>query len=336
MDSLTQIVLGGAVGELTLGKKVGNRAILWGAIGGTIPDLDVFFSWLGSDFVGRMEVHRGFSHSILFSLLLAPILGWIISLLYRKRKEVSWKDWTKLAFWTLFTHPILDCHTTYGTQFFWPFEYRIAFQNIFVVDPFYTIPFMICLIAVMRHRRASAKRKYYNRLGLVLSSSYLALTFLLKTVAYYRFERNLREAGVDVLEIDTNPTPFQCLMWTGTAETADAYYYGITSMLDSDTQVEFGIVKKNHELLGPMAEDDQVQRLIALARGWWVLTPAENGVYLFDLRYGMFDPKMKIEELPFGYHIYEKDGAIKIENRKPPPFDMGDALGKTMKRAMGN
>ena len=42
MDSLTQIVLGAAVGEAVLGKKIGSRAMLWGAIAGTIPDLDVF------------------------------------------------------------------------------------------------------------------------------------------------------------------------------------------------------------------------------------------------------------------------------------------------------
>ena len=42
MDSLTQIVLGAACGEIVLGKKIGNRALLFGAIGGTIPDLDVF------------------------------------------------------------------------------------------------------------------------------------------------------------------------------------------------------------------------------------------------------------------------------------------------------
>ena len=41
MDSLTQIVLGAACGELAAGKKIGNRALLWGAIGGTIPDLAV-------------------------------------------------------------------------------------------------------------------------------------------------------------------------------------------------------------------------------------------------------------------------------------------------------
>lgn len=39
MDSLTQIVLGAAVGEKFLGKKLGNKALLYGAIAGTIPDL---------------------------------------------------------------------------------------------------------------------------------------------------------------------------------------------------------------------------------------------------------------------------------------------------------
>lgn len=42
MDSLTQIVLGAACGEAVLGRKIGNKALLFGAIGGTIPDLDVF------------------------------------------------------------------------------------------------------------------------------------------------------------------------------------------------------------------------------------------------------------------------------------------------------
>ena len=42
MDSITQIVLGAAVGEVVAGKKMGGKAALWGAIAGTIPDLDVF------------------------------------------------------------------------------------------------------------------------------------------------------------------------------------------------------------------------------------------------------------------------------------------------------
>jgi uncharacterized membrane protein len=41
MDSITQATLGAAVGQAVLGKKIGNKAAILGAIGGTIPDLDV-------------------------------------------------------------------------------------------------------------------------------------------------------------------------------------------------------------------------------------------------------------------------------------------------------
>ena len=41
VDSLTQATLGAAVGEMMLGKRLGNRALAWGALFGTLPDLDV-------------------------------------------------------------------------------------------------------------------------------------------------------------------------------------------------------------------------------------------------------------------------------------------------------
>ena len=77
MDSLTQIVLGAAVGELTLGRKIGNRAILWGAIAGTIPDLDVITTHF-VDVITANEWHRGFSHSIFFCLIASPVFAWLV------------------------------------------------------------------------------------------------------------------------------------------------------------------------------------------------------------------------------------------------------------------
>ena len=61
MDSLTQIVLGAACGEAVAGRKLGNRAMLWGAIGGTIPDLDVFAGFF-TDEITSTAFHRGFMH----------------------------------------------------------------------------------------------------------------------------------------------------------------------------------------------------------------------------------------------------------------------------------
>lgn len=140
MDSLTQIVLGAAVGEAVLGRKVGNKAMLYGAIAGTIPDLDTFVGAF-TDPVTAIEIHRGFSHSILFAVLFAPIFGFLISKIERK-SSAGWQDWSKLMFWGLLTHPVLDAFTTWGTQLFWPLEIRLAFKNIFVIDPLYTLPYL--------------------------------------------------------------------------------------------------------------------------------------------------------------------------------------------------
>ena len=131
MDSLTQIVLGAAVGEAVLGKKVGNKAMLYGAIAGTIPDLDVLASNF-TDTVSALEIHRGFTHSIVFSIVFAPVFGWLVS---KIESFKSFKSWSWLFFWAFITHPLLDAHTTWGPQLFWPFDLRLAYKNILVVDP---------------------------------------------------------------------------------------------------------------------------------------------------------------------------------------------------------
>src|SRR6185503_9287351 len=88
MDSLTHLVLGAAVGELVLGKKIGNRALIWGAIGETIPDLDVFGN-LFLDPIDALAFHRGITHSILFSLIAPLLFGGSVYQLYHTGKHKS-------------------------------------------------------------------------------------------------------------------------------------------------------------------------------------------------------------------------------------------------------
>ena len=84
MDSLTQITLGAAVGEIALGRRIGNRAMFWGAIAGTIPDLDVFTEYFVSP-IQELAIHRGFSHSIVFSIIGAFVLGWGVDWIYKSK-----------------------------------------------------------------------------------------------------------------------------------------------------------------------------------------------------------------------------------------------------------
>jgi inner membrane protein len=84
MDSLTQIVLGAAVGEVCLGKKIGNRAMFWGGVAGTIPDLDVFaLFWLSP--LDSLVIHRGYSHSLVFAVLFSFLIAYLVKHYYDSR-----------------------------------------------------------------------------------------------------------------------------------------------------------------------------------------------------------------------------------------------------------
>ena len=82
MDSITQITLGAAVAEVVAGKKIGNRAILWGAVAGTIPDLDIVSNFFMDD-IGSLAFHRGISHSFVFAIVGAVVFGWLVDRLYK-------------------------------------------------------------------------------------------------------------------------------------------------------------------------------------------------------------------------------------------------------------
>jgi inner membrane protein len=84
MDSLTQIVLGAAVGEVCLGKKLGNKAMVWGAVAGTIPDLDILGNLFMTE-LGALAFHRGISHSIFFAVFFSFLMAFIAWKFYLKR-----------------------------------------------------------------------------------------------------------------------------------------------------------------------------------------------------------------------------------------------------------
>ncbi|WP_417786489.1 metal-dependent hydrolase [Tenacibaculum sp.] len=301
MDSLTQIVLGAAVGEAVLGKKVGNKAMLYGAIAGTIPDLDVYIGKF-FDTVTALEIHRGFTHSIFFAIVFGWIFGWLISLY---EKNASTKEWAKLMFWGFLTHPILDAHTTWGTQLFWPLDIRLAFKNIFVIDPLYTLPFLIFLLMAMSQRKGTAKRKKYNNLGLIVSTSYMAITIIIKGITYTKFEQALKEQGIAYEEIVTKPTPFNTVLWSANIETNDTYLIGYYSFFDSKP-IEFYSYPKNHHLLDAYKNDILVKRLIKITKGWYTISEKNNALYLNDLRFGLLSVKPNFQQFAFSFEIAKK------------------------------
>ena len=333
MDSVTQIVLGAAIGEAILGKKVGNRAIFWGAIAGTLPDLDVFMRLFVDDLTAT-EMHRSFSHSFLFSFIFAPIFGWLAFKIH-KNESATWKECTMLMFGSIVTHPLLDAHTNWGTQLFWPLDYRVAYKNIFIIDPLYTVPFMILLICAMRLKRGNPKRRTYNNLGLIISSSYMILTLIFKGVSYQHFISSLNNKKVNYTEIETNPTPFNSLLWTATVETQESYLVGYYSLFDGSDEVDFIEFKKNHELLSGMANEDVVKRLIKLSDGWYLVVKEGDKINFNDMRFGQTEMNSDPNSFVFSHTLWYDNGKLQIKKRDPSFKNVGAAFKSFMVRIGG-
>ncbi|HET8829825.1 MAG TPA: metal-dependent hydrolase [Pelobium sp.] len=331
MDSVTQIVLGAAVGEAVLGKKIGNKAMVLGAIAGTIPDLDVIANYF-TDTVSALEIHRGFTHSIVFAIIFGLLFGWLLSLW---DKRATLKQWSWFWFLCFVTHPLLDAHTTWGTQLFWPFDLRLAYKNIFVIDPLYTLPFLVFLILAMFQKRGSTKRRKFNNLGLIASSAYLVLTLILKGISYYKFEMALREQSIAYLHLDTKPSPLNTILWTANVETEDAFLIGDYSFFDSQP-IQFSSHPKNHDMLGNLREEDKVQRLIKITQGWYTVSEKTDGIYLNDLRFGLISVDPKSEKYAFSFLIEKTGNDVTVMEEEKDTRDAQKLLSDLWKRIKGN
>ncbi len=304
MDTITQAILGATVGEVTLGKKVGNKAPMWGAVAGIIPDLDVIPGRF-MEAVDYLAFHRGFSHSLVFSLIAAPIAGWLIAKIHKK-ENLDWKSWSLLFSLGFITHILLDFFTTWGTQVFWPLEYRIAWNTIFVIDPLYTIPFLVFLIWAMFKKKENPTRLKLAWLGIGISTLYLLITVVNKQVAEHVFENAFAKKQIEYSRINTRPTPFNSIMWTGTIETDEGFYEGTYSLFDSDNSIQFEYFLKNHTLINHLKTNEDLNKLIYISKGFYRVIPdGEN--YLFqDFRYGRATgwlPNQNENHFTFEYRI---------------------------------
>lgn len=296
MDSLTQIVLGAACGEAVLGRKIGNKALLFGAIGGTIPDLDVFIGgWIYGNEIDAMAFHRGFMHSILFAVFGSFLFGWITHKLYDTGKRIgttTLKNWIWLYFISIFTHPLLDSFTPYGTQLFAPFsDYRVAFNNISVVDPLYTLPFLLCLIILMFYNRKRTRRIWWLKAGIYISSFYMLFTIGNKLYVDSIFKKSFDKAGFDYKRFSVQPSILNNILWYGIAETDSEYKVAFYSLLDSKAEVDTILtIPKNHDLID--VDHPDIQKLRWFSNNYYNLVKKDSTtIQYLDLRYPLLNPE---------------------------------------------
>ena len=388
MDSITQAVLGAAMGEATTGKRLKNKALVWGAMAGTLPDLDVFSRLFVSHPVDGLIYHRGITHSIIFTLL-APLLfaylaqkyydkSWhkitwwravltafsglayaALALLiftgniyfynqwwfyplsalalwggfslfrhlgseWRNRRNIevdnpSYGQWYQLFFWAIFTHWLIDACTGYGTQIFEPFsDYRVAFNNIFIVDPLYTLPLILGCVGASWAKNLK-QRQFWNYLGLGLSSLYMAWSFYAKSLASTAVAQSLAQQNISYQDYLTYPSPANTILWNITVMAEDKYYFGTYSILDQDTKIQFHPLPKNHELLQPYEQERYVKILKWFAQDYYNIIPLPDGRLRFNnLRFGLLGEPQPEQEpaYVFSYVLENKEQTLEVRQSR--------------------
>jgi inner membrane protein len=339
MDTVTQITLGAAVGEALLGKKIGNKAALWGATFGVLPDLDVLASPFVSE-VQALAIHRGITHSLFFCIVAAPLFGWLLQR-YQKN-NVAWKNWSWFVFWVFLTHIFVDVCTSYGTQVFQPFSnYSLSFNSIFIIDPFYTLPLLFGLTAALFLDRQSQNRRWANWMGIGISSLYLLLGFGVKNHINNVYEYNFSRQQISPEQYMTTPSPLNIFLWTGYAASNDTLYAGLYSIFDDDKTINFKRVPQNKALLQPYQNQLPVERLIWFSRGYYAAEKKPEGLIVHDLRFGRSDLWLTDTSASYvwNYKLQFNGDSTRVTGFKQfePSFDVrAEMWDRLMERILGN
>jgi inner membrane protein len=302
MDSLTHIALGACIGEAFFEKGFGKKAMLWGALAQSIPDIDfVATFWL--DTTENLLAHRGFTHSFLFALLVTPIFAMVADRVHRPH-NIAFKTWILFFGTEVFLHIFLDGFNNYGVGWLEPFNHtRFSFNTIYVADPFFSVWAAIGLVMLLFLNKLSPKRKFWWRFGIFIPFIYLGYCIVNKV----KIDSDVREIFVTQNiphdKYFTTPAPLQNWLWYVVAGNKEGYYVGFRSLFDSKRAINFQYFPKNNSLLNPVNNHEDLQKLIRFSQDFYTVEKYKDTLVFNDLRFGQIigwqNPREK-----FVFHYY--------------------------------
>jgi len=283
MDSLSQIALGAAVGVATMGRRTAVwKAALWGAVAGTLPDLDVLIDH--GNPIHNMVLHRAETHAPFWLTLFSLPFGAAVARL--SGEWALWRRWW-LAMWlALVTHPLLDGMTVYGTQLALPFsDHPYGVGSVFIIDPLYTLPLLLGTGWALA-RRGQGRAWAANAAGLVLSTAYLGWGVWAQQQVDRVARASLAEQGIVAERVLVTPTAFNSLLWRVVAVAGEHHHEGFYALLDAQPRMAFDRFDSGRSLQAELQGIDGVQRIAAFSKGFYKLQEDGGRLLISDLRMG--------------------------------------------------
>ncbi len=295
---MTQAILGGAIAELGFREKLGTKAVVFGAICGITPDLDILINFFSS--WGYIIYHRSFTHSLFILSILTPIFAWL-GYCWGQRQN-NYKQWFLLTFLALFTHPLLDIFTSYGTQIFWPFSNsRLYLDAISAIDLFYTVPLLLSIIIGSISYFSFRFRKYFAGFMFLCTIAYLVLGYANCQEACQLVQAE-QSISTSQKIIRATPTLFNVWLWHVIVQDEDGNTkVAMVSTLVESPKIEFIPIPNDnsHPLTNEILQNEYGKIFYWFADGLvtFQVVQEETGtkVYLYDQRYSLVsDPTQNI------------------------------------------
>lgn len=302
MDSLTHIAVGACMGEGFMGKTVGRKGMLWGALAQSIPDID-FVAALWMDTPSSLLAHRGFTHSILFALISATFMG-LVAERWHRPHNISLKRWLLFFSGAILGHLLLDAFNNYGVAWFEPFsQYRVSFNAIYVADPFFSIWPGIACAALILLRKKHPKRRFWWQFGLLACSAYLLYCTFNKFQIDRQVRTSLNKQNIPHERYFTTPAPLQNWLWYVVSGNEKGFYVGYHSLFDRQDTIAFQYFPRQEKLLDPVEDHESIQRLKRFSQGYYTMEKWSDTLVFNDLRFGQIigwqDPREK-----FAFHFF--------------------------------
>ena len=186
----------------------------------------------------------------------------------------------------LLTHPLLDAHTAYGTQLFWPLASPpVMWSTLFIIDPIYTLPLLIGVI-VAAISPAARRAGVVLVAGLAMSTAYLGWSWVGKLQVERHARAELSRLGMIDAPLFSGPTPFNTLLWRVVALTEGGYLEGYDSLLVNKQPIRFESYSTDNESLRAASNIWAVSRLRWFAQDFLKTEVRDQRLVLTDLRMG--------------------------------------------------
>jgi inner membrane protein len=222
----------------------------------------------------------------LFVAVVAVFFAWVGRRLWRNA-GMSFGYWLLFAALELFIHIFIDAFNAYGTGWFEPFShYRVSFNILFVVDPFFSIWLGISFLALLILRRDSRRRVFWIRFGLILSCCYLYYCLLNKHRIDKWAAQSLQAHQIHYKRYFTTPTPLNNWLWYIVAEDSAGYHTGYLSLLTRVRKVQYQYFPRNDSLLNVLRSREDVQQLMQFCQGYYTAEQSGDTLVFNDLRFG--------------------------------------------------